>query len=126
GVGVGAAVGGAAVGATAGAIAGPVGVVAGAIVGGVAGGYAGKVAAESVDPTVEDVYWEDNYRTRPYFEEGHEYDQYGPAYHYGWEARQRYPDRGFEDVEPELERGWGSAQATSRLSWDKARYASRD
>jgi hypothetical protein len=126
GVGVGAAVGGAAAGATAGLIAGPVGVVAGAIAGGVAGGYAGKVAAESIDPTVEDAYWQENYRTRPYYDEGHDYDQYGPAYRYGCEARQRHPDRRFEDLESDLERGWGRAQSTSRLSWAEAKYAARD
>jgi hypothetical protein len=126
GVGVGTAVGGAVTGAAAGAATGPVGAAAGAVVGGIVGGLAGKAVAESIDPTAEDAYWQENYRTRPYYQEGEEYDQYQPAYRYGWEAKSRYQDRGFEEIEPELEREWGSAQATSRLAWDRAKLATRD
>lgn len=126
GVGIGAATGGAAAGAAAGAVAGPIGAAVGAVVGAVAGGYAGKAVAESIDPTVEDAYWRENYSRRPYYDAGTTYDQYSPAYRYGWEARQRYSDQRFEDVEPELERGWSKAQSTSKLSWQKAKHASRD
>ncbi len=126
GVGVGAGLGGAAAGAAAGAVAGPVGTVVGAAIGAVAGGYAGKGVAEQIDPTVEEAYWQDNYRTRPYYESGVAYDEYGPAYRYGWESRQRYQDRRFEDVESDLERDWNRAKGQSHLSWDKAKHATRD
>src|SRR5689334_14038343 len=96
GVGVGAAVGGgaagaalgaagsaAAAGAAMGAAAGPVGVVIGAVAGGVAGGLVGKHTAEQINPTAEDTYWKDNYRSRPYVDKGASYDEYRPAYRYG-------------------------------------------
>ncbi len=126
GAGVGAALGGAAAGAAAGTVAGPIGTVAGAIIGGVAGGYAGKATAEHFDPTTEDAYWRDNYTTRDYYEEGTSYDDYAPAYRYGWESRQRYPDRRYDDVENDLERDWARAKGNSRLGWEKAKYATRD
>lgn len=126
GVGLGAAAGGAATGAIAGAVAGPIGAAVGAVVGGVAGGYAGKAAAEAIDPTVEDTYWRDNYRTRPYYDSAAPYDEYAPAYRYGWESRGRHRDRRFEEVEPEMQRGWTQARATSKLDWPKAKLASRD
>ncbi len=125
GVGIGAAAGGAAAGAAAGAVAGPIGTVVGAVVGAVAGGYAGKAAAESIDPTTEDAYWRENYRTRPYYEPSVQYDQYGPAYRHGWEAKQRYPGKRFEDVESDLEHGWRN-QSNSKLTWQKAKNATRD
>src|SRR4029078_497129 len=103
GVGVGAALTGAAAGAAGGDFAGPIGAVAGAAIGAVAGGYAGKAVEEQLDPTAEDAYWRENYRNRPYVEEGSEYDAYRPAYQYGWESRSHYRDRRFEDVEPELQ-----------------------
>src|SRR5438270_508214 len=93
GAGVGAAAGGAAAGAAGGAMAGPVGAVVGAVVGGVAGGLAGKGVAESIDPTVEDTYWRENYTSRPYYESGSSYDEYSPAYRYGWESRSRHAGR---------------------------------
>lgn len=126
GVGIGAATGGAAAAALAGAVAGPVGAAVGAVAGAVAGGYAGKAAAESIDPTVEDAHWRDNYRTRPYYDPSIKYEQFGPAYRYGWESRQRYRNQRFDDVEPELERGWSQAQSTSKLKWQQAKQAARD
>lgn len=126
GVGIGAAAGGAATGALAGAVGGPVGAAVGAVAGAVIGGYAGKAAAEAIDPTVEDAYWRDEYQNRPYYDPKLPYDEYGPAYRYGWEARQRTRDQRFDDVEPELEKGWTKARANSGLSWDRARNATRD
>jgi hypothetical protein len=101
-------------------------VVVGAVVGGVAGGLAGKRIAESIDPTTEDAYWKENYHNRPYVEKGTPYDDYQPAYRYGWESRAQHEGRRFEEVEPHLQTGWEKAKAESRLGWDKARHAARD
>lgn len=125
GVGVGAAGGGAA-GAAIGAVAGPVGAVVGGAVGAIAGGLAGKGVAESVNPTVEDAYWRDNYKTRPYIDQNADYEAYRPAYRYGWESYSRYQGRRFDEVEPELSRDWETRQTGSSLGWNKARGAVRD
>ncbi|HET7747002.1 MAG TPA: hypothetical protein VFM29_06850 [Vicinamibacteria bacterium] len=126
GVGVGATGGGAAGAAVGGAVGGPIGAVAGAAVGAVAGGLAGKGAAEAVNPTVEDAYWRDNYRTRPYVTAGTAYDDYRPAYQYGWESYSKYRGRKFEDVEPDLRRDWERGQHNARLGWENAKGAVRD
>ncbi len=125
GVGVGTA-GGAATGAAIGAVGGPVGAVIGAIAGGIAGGLAGKEVAEAIDPTVEDQYWRQNYHNRPYANKDAAYDDYGPAYRYGWEARSKMADRKYDDVEADLERGWENARSSSRIGWHEARPAVRD
>jgi len=125
GTGVGA-LGGVAAGAAVGSAAGPVGTVVGAAVGAVAGGLAGKSVAESVDPTREDAYWRDNYSSRPYVDRNSTYDDYGPAYGYGVNAFSRYPGRRFDEVESDLERGWGDSRGTSRLTWERAKSATRD
>jgi hypothetical protein len=128
GTGVGAAGAGAA-GAVAGSfIGGPVGAAVGAAIGGIAGGLAGKAVAESVNPTVEDEYWRENYASRPYYERGSSYDQYAPAYQYGWESYSRYAPskRRFEDVEPELGRSWDARRGNSTLGWERAKLAVRD
>lgn len=126
GTGLGAAMGGAAAGAAAGAVAGPIGAVVGVVVGGVAGGLAGKGVAESIDPTTEHAYWRENHTTRPYYESGHSYDDYSPAYQYGWESRQAHAGRKWDEVENDLSAGWETTKAKSRLTWDKARLATRD
>ena len=139
GVGVGTAVGGGvaggalgaagaamAAGTAMGAAAGPIGAVVGAVAGGIAGGLAGKAAAEEINPTVENTYWQENYRSRPYVEHDAEYDVYRPAYQYGWESRSAHSGRKFDDVEPDLQRGWDKAKSGSKLGWDKAKHAVRD
>jgi hypothetical protein len=132
GTGVGAAVGGvaggiaggAAAGAAVGGMTGPVGAAVGAVVGAVAGAVTGRMI--KADPAVEDAYWRDNYAGRPYVENGSPFDDYAPAYRYGVDARSRYPDREFDDVEPELSRDWGTARGKSSLEWDRAKHATRD
>ena len=125
GVGAGAASGGAA-GAAVGALGGPVGAVVGAAVGAVAGGLAGKAVAEQIDPTVEGTYWRANYLNRPYVETGVSYDDYEPAYRYGWESVSKYPGRDFDTIESELEQNWSARRGKSSLSWTRARMAVRD
>ncbi len=125
GTGVGAVAGGMAAGAAVGTVAGPVGTAVGAVVGAVVGGLAGKGIAESIDPTREDAFWRENYGRRPYTS-GASYDDYGPAYAYGVGSYSRFGDRSFDEVEPDLSRGWDSARGKSDLTWDRAKHATRD
>jgi len=123
GTGIGAAGGGLA-GAAAGALGGPVGAAVGLVAGAVVGGLAGKAAAEGIHPSVEHAYWRERYSSESYFQSGYGYDDYGPAYEYGWASRLGYPG-GFDSVEPLLATAWNERRGTSNLSWDQARPASR-
>ena len=125
GTGVGA-VGAGAAGAAIGAFAGPVGAAVGAVIGAVAGGLAGKGAAEAVNPTDENAYWEENYKTRTYVDTDTPYDEYQPAYQYGWEGRSRNPNRSFDEAETDLRRDWESNPSNSKLKWEEAKLAARD
>jgi hypothetical protein len=118
--------GAAVAGAAAGTAAGPVGTVIGAAVGAVAGGLAGKAIAERLNPTVEDAYWRDNYRSRSYVTPDSTWDDYSPAYRYGYERYPSYQGRRFDEVESEFASDWDRARGSSRLTWDKAKYATRD
>lgn len=122
----GGAMGGAAAGAAAGGLTGPVGAALGAVAGAVVGAVAGKGVGKAIDPKAEDTYWRDNYSSRPYVTPDAKYDDYSPAYRHGVDAYSRYPDRSFDEVEPELGRDWGRARGTSSLDWDNAKHATRD
>jgi phage tail tape-measure protein len=126
GVGLGAAAGGMAVGVAVGTVAGPIGMAVGALVGAVVGGLAGKGAAELIDPTSEDAYWRANYASRAYATPRDAYEDWGPAYAYGTAHYNRNVDRGFDEIESELERGWESARGTSSMEWTRARLAAYD
>jgi hypothetical protein len=119
GTGVGSA-GGAAAGAAIGALGGPIGALIGGAIGAVAGGAAGHAAGESIDPTGEEEHWRSQHKPD-------EWNDYGPAYRYGWESRTRMRDRNWDDrLESDLRSGWEKAKGTSKLTWDKARMATRN
>jgi hypothetical protein len=124
GTGIGAVAGGAAgaiaTGAAIGTVAGPVGTVAGAAVGAVVGGVAGNLIAKDINPTVEDKYWRENYAARLYAA-NKSYDEYGPAYRYGWESYAQHDGKPFDEVESDLERDWDGAKGKSRLQWQNAK-----
>ena len=128
GTGLGAGAGGIAGAAAGTAIGGPVGGAIGAGIGAIAGGLAGKAGGEAVNPTVEDAYWRENYPQRPYYDPDVAYDEYAPAYRYGWETYDRYSRerKSWDDVESDLERGWDRARGRSRLAWDRAKDATQD
>jgi hypothetical protein len=128
GVGVGSVGVGAAAGALGGAVAGPVGAVVGAAVGAVVGGLAGKATAELIDPTSEAAYWHDHHAERPYAVTTHTYEDFAPAYKYGWESftAESNRDKPFDSIEADLGRGWDRAKGTSRLAWDNAKVATRE
>lgn len=117
--------GGAAAGAAVGGLTGPVGAAVGAVAGALAGALAGKGIGNAADPVAEDAYWRDNYSSRPYAS-GSTYDEYRPAFGYGVDAYTRYPDRTFDEVEPELGRHWNIKRGSSSLEWDRAKHATRD
>ena len=120
------AVAGAMTGAAVGSAAGPVGSVVGAIAGGVLGAKAGDSVAEAVNPTAYTQHFENEYRSAPYYASGKEWSDYQPAYKYGYDTYGQYRGKSFDSVESDLERGWDSTKANSRLAWSEARGAVRD
>jgi len=126
GVGLGAAAAGMAFGAAVASVAGPIGTAVGAVLGAIAGGLAGKGVAEAIDPTAEDAYWRETYSSRPYYDNAWTYDDYGPAYGYALQSFDMFGTQRFDQVEPELGKGWDKARGQSRLSWDRAKEATRD
>lgn len=111
--------------ATGAAVGGPVSAVVGAAVGAVAGGVTGHGVAAAINPAAEDVYWSQNYSTRPYVRPGSSYADYQDAYRFGWESAGSGYDN-FDTAEPDLRDKWSSVRGNSRLDWEDAREAVRD
>lgn len=91
-------------------IGGPIGAIVGAIAGAVGGWWVGQAAA---DPATT-ISAEDEARYRSLYEESpgrladRSYEDVRPFYHLGHVAS-RHPDyqqRAFEEIEPELQKGW--------------------
>lgn len=93
---------------------------------GAAVGGSGAGAADESLPARELAYWSEHYAAREYVEPGASFDDYGPAYGLGAEARARHPGRDFDDVEAEMACDWAARRGVSTLHWDRARHAARD
>ena len=117
---------GAVTGGAVGSAVGPVGTVVGAVVGGVVGAKAGDSIAEAVNPTDYEDHFKKNYRDTAYYKSGREWNDYQPAYQYGYDTYGQYRGQRFEDVEPDLERNWASTRNDSKLEWNEAKGAVRD
>jgi len=78
---------------------------------------------EAIDPSMEHRYWREHYSSRPYVNEDDSYDDYGPAYQYGWESYGRHVGRTFDQVELDLAREWDKVKRRSHLSWERAKKA---
>jgi hypothetical protein len=118
------AVAGAAAGATAGTItAGPVGTIVGAIVGAIGGGVAGLGASDQAQPSAEDeAYYQSHHRTATSGLADAAYERARPAYHLGHVAALNPDWRGrrYEEIEPELRRGWGDDVRARHGDWAAA------
>jgi hypothetical protein len=97
----------------------------GAVIGAVAGGYAGKGVAEMIDPTAENAYWKDNYRSESYVKGDLDYDQYEPAYRTGYTGYGKHAGKKFDDVENDLQRDYEQGKGNSKLAWDDAKHATK-
>ena len=117
---------GAVTGGAVGSAAGPVGTVVGAVAGGVIGAKAGDSIAEAVNPTDYQDHFKNTYQERPYYKSGREWNDYQPAYQYGYDTYGQYRGQRFEDVETDLERNWASTRNNSKLEWNDAKGAVRD
>jgi hypothetical protein len=71
------------------------------------------------------AYWQENYKSEPYFDPNLQWEDFNSAYQYAYDKRAELPDRKFEDVESKLEAGWLKARGKSRLAWEQAKSVVR-
>ena len=74
----------------------------------------------------EDAYWRSNFTTRPYTASTPDYAVWEGAYRYGSESAHRYRGRDWNEVEPELSRGWSSYEQRGQSTWEHVKAAVRD
>ena len=74
----------------------------------------------------EDSWWRSNFSSRPYAT-GRNYDEFRPAYQYGYESGQHHMGRQWNDVESDLRTGWEKRSGSgSGSTWESVKDAVRD
>jgi hypothetical protein len=85
--------------------------------------YATKDAWNRVAGRTEnDSYWRENHTTQPYAKD-RSYDDYAPAYRYGYDSASTHAGRKFDEAENDLQHGWEQAKGKSGLAWSDAKHA---
>ena len=78
---------------------------------------------------MEDEYWRGACRSRPYWAKDSTYDDWRPAYRYGYESAIRHEGRAWDDqLEDELRTGWDRypERRNRDWSWQHVKDAVRD
>jgi hypothetical protein len=75
----------------------------------------------------EDSWWRDNFTARPYAT-GRDYEEFRPAYHYGYESGLHHMGRQWNDVESDLRTGWEKFEGRQGAgsTWENVKHAVRD
>ncbi|HVF38995.1 MAG TPA: PRC-barrel domain-containing protein [Gemmatimonadaceae bacterium] len=117
-------VAGATGGAAIGSVAGPIGTVVGAVAGALGGWWAGRNVAETVsDFDSDDEYYRSRFSSSTTGKKDFTYDRARPVYQLGYLASRNpdYQGRRFDDIEPELKRGWTQDLSRDYGDWDNVR-----
>ena len=75
----------------------------------------------------EDLWWKENFNSRPYAAGG-SYEEFQPAYRYGFESGRHNMGRTCSDVETDLRSGWDKYEhrGASGSTWENIKDAVRD
>jgi hypothetical protein len=73
----------------------------------------------------EDSWWRENYGGRPYAT-GRSYEEFRPAYRYGYESGRHHMGRTWNEVEADLRTGWDKYENRGTSTWDNVKNAVRD
>jgi hypothetical protein len=116
-------------GAGVGAAAGPLGAVIGGVAGALGGWWAGRAVSEAAEAltTDDDAHYRQHFESQPRLAD-QSYDDARSAYLLGHIASHNpnFTAREFDEVEPELERGWGSVGEGQLGPWKRARSYARE
>jgi hypothetical protein len=77
--------------------------------------------------TEEDNWWRNNFSSRPYAT-GSTYEEYRPAYQYGFESGQHHLGRKWNEVESDLRSGWEKFEGKRGAggTWENVKHAVKD
>lgn len=117
-------------GAAIGSAVGPLGTIIGGLAGAVGGWWAGRAISEAAEALTEEdeAYYRSHYAKSGTPPADRSYDDVRPAYHLGHIASRNPNFRGrtWEEVEPELRRGWSDDVSKRHGSWESLRGYARE
>src|SRR5215210_3598089 len=112
-------------GAAIGSAVGPIGTIIGGIAGAVGGWWAGRAVADATHKftTDDDTFYRERFENRSDRLADRSYDDVRPAYQLGHIASMNpdYNGRSFDEIEPDLQKGWGNDLRARHGDWTAVR-----
>jgi hypothetical protein len=71
-------------------------------------------------------WWMANYANRPYVSADRRFEDYEPAYQFGYESARKYRGRNWSDIEPHLSTDWQTYEHRGRHTWEHMKDAAHD
>ena len=84
---------------------------------------AGKFSGNWTD---DRTWWQNNFNTRPYASADRTFQDYEPAYRFGYQSLSRYHGRRWDQVEPNLRSDWEHFDGRGESTWESVKDAVRD
>jgi len=92
---------------------------------GLTGSTAGT-GAISGDWNLDQQWWRENFRDRPYVSADRTFEYYEPGYVFGYQAANGYRGRNFNDVEPNLRADFDRFEGRGQSTWENMKDSVRD
>jgi hypothetical protein len=73
--------------------------------------------------TTEETYWREHHASQPYADKQRSYEDYAPAYRFGYDAATKHTGKRFEEIEEDVALNYEKSRPESALPWDHARPA---
>ena len=80
----------------------------------------------SGDWNLDQSWWRENFRDRPYVTADRDFDYYEPGYRFGYESANRYRGKRFDDIEPDLRNDFDRFEGRGKSTWQNMKDAVRD
>jgi len=87
---------------------------------------AGTAGQFSGDWNLDQAWWRENFRDRPYVVADRDFDYYEPGYRFGYEAANRYRGKRFDDVESDLRTDYDRFEHRGKSTWQNMKDAVHD
>ena len=80
----------------------------------------------SGDWNLDEQWWRENFRNRPYVSADRRFEDYEPGYRFGYESANRYRGKNWTDIEPSLRTDWDRFESRGSSTWENVKDSVRD
>jgi hypothetical protein len=78
------------------------------------------------DWNLDQQWWRDNFRNRPYVTADRSFEDYEPGYRFAYDEQIKYRGKNFNEIEPKLRTDFDRFEGRGQSTWESMKDAVRD